>query len=218
MPPSGCPLRSEGARWGVFCGLRPTLLPCPRTGARCRAGGPPPPTAAGRCAVGAARAAASAGAAREVPRWAGVTGFAKYQFSEGGRLWWPPGKLAPQWTEGPISLQLVFSERSVSRNTLHARPRRGASARARARRRMNRRGLSVARGGAAACPGGMLAQASRGPARAAYRRRGVPPAPQQPRLSTFREQRKSPVHVLRQCTRPGGGPNMAIVLRGLPMS
>lgn len=61
--------------------------------------------------------------------------------------------------------------------------------RAAARRRMDCRGLSVARGGAAACPGGMLAQASRGPARAAYRRRGVPPAPQQPRPSTFRQQK-----------------------------
>lgn len=86
---------SKGARWGVFCGLRPTPLPCQRTGATCRDAGPPPPTAAGRCAVGAAQGAASAGAAREVPRRAGVTGFTKYQFSEGGRLWWPPEKLAP---------------------------------------------------------------------------------------------------------------------------
>lgn len=53
--------QSEGTRWGVFCGLRPTILPCPRTGATCRAGWPPGANGGGAWgAVGAARVAASA--------------------------------------------------------------------------------------------------------------------------------------------------------------
>lgn len=202
MPPGRCrcgvtrdPRRCRAG--GILC-AKAHMLPCHRTGAWCRAGGPPTPTAAGRCAVGAAQVAASAGAAHDVPRWAGVTGCAKYQFSEGGRLRWPPEKLAPQCAEGPISLQLVFSERSDSRNTLHARPRRGASARARARRRTGRGSLSGARAGRCALPvRHALKQAPSGPEQAAYRRRGVPPAPQHsPALGSIGSHNKSPVRVL----------------------
>lgn len=83
---------AAGARWGVFCGLRPTTLPCHRTGATCRAGGPPAPTAAGLECGGGCPSSASAGALPAVWRWAGVAYCAKYEFSEGSRLWWLPGK------------------------------------------------------------------------------------------------------------------------------